>query len=117
VTATIERLPESETLLAEMGDALDPARYDWASATAQPLTAEETFQLTYAAQVEWGTEGTFESLNISEDPVVRRFLPIWLERRSCMPTCWRGSSPPAECTSILCTEHPVSGARAGGDGG
>jgi hypothetical protein len=80
VTPTLERLPEPETLLADMGDPLDPARYDWAAATAQPLTAEETFQLTYAAQVEWGTEGTFESLNISEDPVVRRFLPIWLEQ-------------------------------------
>ena len=41
---------------------------------------ETRFQLTYAAQVEWGTEGTFASLDISNDPVVRRFLRVWLEQ-------------------------------------
>jgi rubrerythrin len=74
------RLLEPEALLDQMGAPLDPAGYDWTAAGAQPLTAEERFQLTYAAQVEWGTEGTFESLNISDDPVVRRFLAIWLEQ-------------------------------------
>ncbi|HEY1740105.1 MAG TPA: ferritin family protein, partial [Acidimicrobiia bacterium] len=34
----------------------------------------------YASQVEWATEGTFESLNITDDPTVRAFLRIWLEQ-------------------------------------
>lgn len=67
-------------MLADMGEPLDPDRYDWDAATAQPLTDEETFQLVYTAQVEWGTEGTFASLNISRDPIIRRFLHIWLEQ-------------------------------------
>ena len=75
-----DRVPEPATLVADLGVPLDPDDYDWSSAARQALTAEERFQLTYAAQVEWGTEGTFESLNITNDPVVRRFLRIWLEQ-------------------------------------
>ena len=74
----VSRLAAPETLLAEMGEPLDPSRYDWSAARTDALTDEEVFQLTYAAQVEWGTEGTFASLNISRDPVVRRFLRVWL---------------------------------------
>ncbi|MGZ6962626.1 MAG: hypothetical protein ACXVKA_00295 [Acidimicrobiia bacterium] len=74
------RLAEPEALLAEMGEPLDPCRYDWTTARPGDLSADEVFQLTYAAQVEWGTEGTFASLDISRDPVVRRFLRIWLEQ-------------------------------------
>jgi rubrerythrin len=76
----LTRLPEPETLLAQMGDPLDPSRYDWSAARPGALDDEEIFQLTYAAQVEWGTEGTFASLDISRDPVVRRFLRIWLDQ-------------------------------------
>lgn len=68
-------------LLDRMGDPLDPADYDWdAAAAGPPLATEETFQLVYAAQVEWGTEGTFASLDVSDDPVVGRFLPVWLRQ-------------------------------------
>lgn len=68
-------------LLDRMGDPLDPADYDWdAAASGPPLSAEETFQLVYAAQVEWGTEGTFASLDVSDDPVVGRFLAVWLRQ-------------------------------------
>jgi hypothetical protein len=74
------KTPEPATLIAEMGAPLDPAAYDWRLAAADPLSDDEIFQLTYAAQVEWGTEGTFASLNISRDPVVKRFLHIWLEQ-------------------------------------
>ncbi len=73
-------LPVPEALLAEMGSPLDPSRYDFAAARPGELTDEEVFQLTYAAQVEWGTEGTFASLDISRDPVVRRFLRVWLDQ-------------------------------------
>lgn len=76
----VSRLAEPETLLAEMGEPLDPSRYDWSAARTDTLTDEEVFQLTYAAQVEWGTEGTFASLNISRDPIVRRFLRVWLDQ-------------------------------------
>jgi hypothetical protein len=72
------RLVAPEALLAEMGSPLEPSRYDWSAARTGELTDEEVFQLTYAAQVEWGTEGTFASLDISPDPVVRRFLRVWL---------------------------------------
>jgi hypothetical protein len=72
--------PTPESLLAQMGEPLDIEAYDWDAVSAYPLSDDEIFQLTYAAQVEWGTEGTFASLNISEDPVVREFLGIWLEQ-------------------------------------
>src|SRR4029079_12649174 len=50
-------------LLDRMGDPPVPADYARARAAAgPPLTTEERFQLTYAAHVEWGTEGTFASL-------------------------------------------------------
>jgi len=85
VTITLQdpapvRLVEPETLLAEMGGPLDRADYDWKAARPGVLSDEEIFQLTYAAQVEWGTEGTFASLDISRDPVVRRFLRVWLDQ-------------------------------------
>jgi hypothetical protein len=80
VSDLLARLPEPEALLADMGRPLDPAAYAWDQATAQPLRDDEVFQLTYASQVEWGTEGTFLSLDISDDPIVRRFLRIWLEQ-------------------------------------
>jgi hypothetical protein len=69
-----------EQLLAAMGEPLDASRYDWDAVCASEITEEERFQLTYAAQVEWGTEGTFASLDISRDPVVRRFLRVWLDQ-------------------------------------
>ena len=74
------RLTEPEALLAVMGAPLDPADYDWSAARGEELTDEEVFQLTYAAQVEWGTEGTFASLDISRDPTVRKFLRVWLDQ-------------------------------------
>jgi rubrerythrin len=74
------RLVAPEALLAEMGRPLDASRYDWSAARPGELNDEEVFQLTYAAQVEWGTEGTFASLDISRDPVVHRFLRVWLEQ-------------------------------------
>jgi hypothetical protein len=67
-----------EDLVAGMGAPLDPTVYDWSTARDGTLRAEEAFQLTYAAQVEWGTEGTFASLDISRDPLVQRFLRTWL---------------------------------------
>lgn len=63
-----------------MGAPLEVDSYDWRRAETGCLTPDELFQLTYAAQVEWGTEGTFESLNISTDPVVSKFLEIWLRQ-------------------------------------
>lgn len=74
------RLVEPEALLAEMGAPLDPSRYDFGTVRPGELRDEEIFQLRYAAAVEWGTEGTFASLDISRDPTVRRFLRIWLEQ-------------------------------------
>jgi rubrerythrin len=65
-------------LLDDLGEPLDQDNYDWSVATRYPLSDEEVFQLTYASQVEWGTEGTFASLNITHDPIVKRFLGIWL---------------------------------------
>ena len=61
-----------------MGAPLTVDSYDWTRAPTQSLRAEEVFQLTYAAQVEWATEGTFASLDITENPEVKRFLRIWL---------------------------------------
>jgi hypothetical protein len=63
-----------------MGGPLDPERYDWDAAAAVPLSERERFQLVYAAQVEWGTEGTFASLDVSDDPVVSDFLRVWLRQ-------------------------------------
>lgn len=67
-------------LLDDLGKPLSPADYNWDLATEFQLTPDEVFHLTYAAQVEWGTEGSFLSLNITRDRVVRRFLRIWLEQ-------------------------------------
>jgi hypothetical protein len=71
---------DPEALLAAMGPPLAAADYDWSGAEPGALSPEEVFQLTYAAQVEWATEGTFASLDISPDPVVRRFLRVWLDQ-------------------------------------
>lgn len=83
VTAAADRstrLVAPEARLAQMGAPLDPSRYDWETAGTGELSDDEIFQVTYAAQVEWGTEGTFASLDISRDPIVRRFLRIWLDQ-------------------------------------
>jgi rubrerythrin len=61
-----------------MGAPLALDAYDWTRARDQLLTPDEIFQITYAAQVEWATEGTFESLDITDDPLVKRFLRTWL---------------------------------------
>ena len=76
----LARLPEPESLLEEMGDPSTWRGTTGARHARGELHTEEIFQLTYAAQVEWGTEGTFASLDISRDPVVRRFLRVWLEQ-------------------------------------
>lgn len=73
-------MTRAEQLLERMGEPLDVDAYGWDEVTPTSLTPDERFQLTYAAQVEWATEGTFESLDITDDPVVRRFLRIWLEQ-------------------------------------
>jgi hypothetical protein len=67
-----------DELLAMMGEPLDPDAYDWSLAADGSLTSDEVFQLTYAAQVEWATEGTFDSLDITDDTRVKRFLRTWL---------------------------------------
>lgn len=66
------------SLLEQMGEPLDPSSYDWGLVTRSSLSSEEVFQLGYAAQVEWATEGTFASLDISTDPTVGAFLRVWL---------------------------------------
>lgn len=78
-TSSRETLTAPE-LLERMGAPLDVGAYDWSRASLQPLTDDEVFQLTYAAQVEWGTQGTFESLDIGRDPIIRRFLRVWLRQ-------------------------------------
>ena len=87
MTATLHRTDDTHPgrsalteLLDRMGDPLDPQAYDWSTAAAQELGEEEVFQLTYAAQVEWGTEGTFASLDTSKDPIIARFLHTWLDQ-------------------------------------
>jgi hypothetical protein len=67
-------------LIDRMGTPLDGDDYDWDAAAEPRLTPEQHFQLTYAAHIEWGTEATFASLDVSDDPLVGRFLPIWLEQ-------------------------------------
>jgi hypothetical protein len=79
-TARTAGSADPEVLLAAMGTPLDPGRYDWSEARRGALSPDEVFQLTYAAQVEWATEGTFASLDISRDPVVRNFLRVWLDQ-------------------------------------
>jgi hypothetical protein len=78
VDASDRAQPGLERLLSRMGDPLDPADYDWTGAELATLDEDEVFALTYAAQVEWGTEGTFESLAGAGDPLVDRFLETWL---------------------------------------
>ncbi|HEX4490176.1 MAG TPA: ferritin-like domain-containing protein [Acidimicrobiia bacterium] len=62
---------------AEAG-ALDVDAYDWAAATRTPVRDDELFELTFAAQVEWATEGTYLSLAVTKDVETRRFLDVWL---------------------------------------
>ncbi len=69
-----------QVLLDGMGDPLSLTRYDWREASLDPLSIEERYQLTYATQVEWATEGTFASLDIARDPIVKRFIRVWLEQ-------------------------------------
>lgn len=69
-----------EAALDAMGGLLDPERYDWARAAQERLRADELEWLTYATQIEWGTEHYFAVLDISEDPLVHRFLRVWLEQ-------------------------------------
>lgn len=76
----LDRLPDPEALLDDLGDRLDPAAYDLDAVDPDLLTDEEVFCLAYAAEVEWGTEGTFASLDITDDPVVKRFLAVWLDQ-------------------------------------
>ena len=57
--------PRSEQLLDQLGGPLEPARYDWSGSSCPG--DEDVFRLTYAAQVEWATQGTFASLDISVD--------------------------------------------------
>lgn len=78
--ATDDTDPALASLLGRMGEPLDPTTYDWSTATDGTLSDDEVFQLTYAAQVEWGTEGTFASLDTSGDPTIGRFLRIWLDQ-------------------------------------
>jgi hypothetical protein len=78
----IDRLTEPGAGLDEMGAPLDVERYDWSRAARQPLTDAERFQLQFATQVEWGTEVYFARLDISRDPVVHRFLRIWLAQET-----------------------------------
>lgn len=61
-----------------LGPALEPEDYPWAQATDDPLRDDEIFILTFAAQVEWATEGTFRSLDVTRDDTIRRFLRVWL---------------------------------------
>lgn len=73
-------LTRAERVLDAMGEPLDAAEYDWRAAAATRLTDAEVFELTYAAHVEWATEGTFATLDISREPTVKRFLRIWLDQ-------------------------------------
>src|SRR5688572_23233655 len=77
----VARLPRTpEAALDEMGERLDPSSYDWGRVAEVPLTADEIEWLTYATQVEWGTEYYFAVLDISRDPLVHRFLRVWLDQ-------------------------------------
>src|SRR6186713_3220903 len=55
----VARLRSPEEVLAEMGGRLDPSAYDWSRVAEAPLTPGEIDWLTYATQVEWGTEYYF----------------------------------------------------------
>jgi rubrerythrin len=76
----LDRVKTPEAALDAMGELLDPDGYDWSQATAVPLRADEVEWLTYATQIEWGTEHYFAVLDISKDPLVHRFLRVWLEQ-------------------------------------
>jgi hypothetical protein len=76
----LDRVKTPEAALDAMGDRLDPGTYDWSRAGAVPLSAAEIEWLVYATQIEWGTEHYFAVLDISRDPVVHRFLRLWLEQ-------------------------------------
>jgi len=76
----LDRVKTPEAALDAMGGVLDLRAYDWAQAADAPLRADEIEWLTYATQVEWGTEHYFAVLDISRDPLVHRFLRVWLEQ-------------------------------------
>ena len=76
----VARLRSPEQVLDAMGGCLDPARYDWCRVAEAPLTDHEIDFVTYATQVEWGTEHYFAVLDISDDPLVHRFLRTWLDQ-------------------------------------
>lgn len=78
--ARAERTKTPEDALAAMGPPLNPADYDWSRAADVPLTADEIEWLTFATQIEWGTEHYFAVLDISNEPIVNRFLRVWLEQ-------------------------------------
>ena len=76
----VTRLRSPEAVLDTMGGRLDPSAYDWSRVHEAPLTEAEIEWLTYATQVEWGTEYYFAVLDISDDPLVHRFLRTWLDQ-------------------------------------
>src|SRR5688572_2112318 len=76
----VARLRSPEQVLDEMGERLDPSAYDWSRVHDAPLASAEIEWLTYATQVEWGTEYYFAVLDISKDPLVHRFLRTWLDQ-------------------------------------
>jgi len=71
---------EPDELIERMGPPLQADDYAWDAAASVPIPQEERFQLGYASHIEWGTESTFASLDVSDDPVVARFLRVWLEQ-------------------------------------
>ena len=76
----VARLRTPEEVLEQMGDLLDPAAYEWERVREAPLSAAEIDWLTFATQVEWGTEYYFAVLDISRDPLVHKFLRVWLQQ-------------------------------------
>ncbi len=72
--------PDAARLLDRMEPPLSIDDFEWNDAARYPLSAAEVFQLTYAAQVEWGTEGTFRSLDTYRDPLLATFLRTWLDQ-------------------------------------
>jgi hypothetical protein len=78
--ARADRVKTPEAALAAMGPPLDPGAYDWSHAADVALTPDEIEWLTFATQIEWGTEHYFAVLDISREPIVHRFLRVWLEQ-------------------------------------
>jgi hypothetical protein len=76
--AVVAGLRNPEAALDAMGDPLREGVYDWSRVAEHPLGDPELDWLTYATQIEWGTEHYFAVLDISRDPLVHRFLRAWL---------------------------------------